>query len=156
MAKFDYIKAQNSALNLINKFGTTTEIGRVSSSYDPVEGAESGAVVTKTDAEVVALPGGSSITSFDERYQAELVKGKARFFYIAHLGLTFTPEAGDIILWESKVYDIIGANPLNPSESTPVIHNVGCVESTKSITLFGLPEAPPCEGGGLDLIINEW
>jgi hypothetical protein len=136
MAKFDYIKAQNSALNLINKFGTSTKIARVSSSYDPVEGVESSVASEVTDAEVVALPGGSSITSFDERYQAELVKGKARFFYIAQLGLTFPPETGDVVKWEGRTYDVIGSNPLNPSEATPVMYNVGCVESSKPLSIF--------------------
>ena len=136
MAKFDYIKAQNSALNLINKFGTSTKLARVSSSYDPVEGVQTSIASAVTDAEVVALPGGSSITSFDERYQAELVKGKARFFYIAHLGLTFAPETGDVIKWENRTYDVIGSNPLNPSEAVPVMYNVGCVESTKSLSIF--------------------
>jgi hypothetical protein len=154
MAKFDYIGAQKDALELINDFGTSTQIARVSSAYDPIEGSESAEVVTKTDAEVVALPGGSSITSFDEKYQAELVKGKARFFYIAALGLTFPPETGDIILWNGLVYDIVGSNPLNPSETVPVMYNAGCVLSSKSVTLFGLPEVPPCEG--LNIIENEW
>ena len=136
MAKFDYIKAQNSALNLINKFGTSTKIARVSSDYNPVEGTQTSIASAVTDAEVVALPGGSSITSFDERYQAELVKGKARFFYIAHLGLTFPPQAGDVVKWEDRTYDIIGSNPLNPSEAVPVMYNVGCVESSKPLSIF--------------------
>jgi hypothetical protein len=140
MAKFDYIGAQKDALELINDFGASTQIARVSSSYDPVTGAETGVSSAVTDAEVVALPGGSSITSFDERYQAELVKGKARFFYIAHLGLDFPPETGDVIKWENRAYDVIGSNPLNPSESTPVMYNVGCVESSKPLSIFDEPE----------------
>lgn len=156
MATFNYKASQKTALRLIKKFGSVTSIGRTSGNYDPVDGTTTGDAITKQDATVVTIPASQSLTrGFDNKFIEELKKSKGRFFLVAAKGLTFDPESGDILLFENSVYDIMGSTPLNPA-GTPVMHTLGARLSTKSITLFGLPEPPPVEGDCLNLITNEW
>ena len=136
MAKFNYIAAQKTALRLINKFGFVTTIGRVSGTYNAVEGTTSGSATQTTPATVVSLPfSQGSSRGFDNDFIEDLKKSKGRFFYVAAKDLIFQAEAGDVLLFENTVWDVSGTTPLNPA-GTPLIFTLGCKLSTKSITLF--------------------
>lgn len=128
MSNFDYINAQNLALRLISQFGQSTKIVRVDrSDYDPVTGETNSSKVFVTDATVVSLPSGSlnSVSNFDNKYKEDLKAGKIRFFYLAHKGLTFSPQQGDYLIFEGRVWDLAGATPLNPA-GVPVLYTIGC------------------------------
>ena len=135
MAGFNYSKAQQTALGLITKFGTDTTIAETSETYDPVEGATSAGTVTKQTATVVSLSASEGIAYFGDRFREELLTGSVRFFYIAAVGLDFAPEPGQLILWEGKLWDISGTNPLSPS-GIPVIYNLGCTLSQKDPSIL--------------------
>ena len=125
MAKFNYRNAQSTAQRLINNFGLDVTFSRVSSSYDAVTGVDIVDSVQSTTATAVSLPA-SSVTSlaFDDKFKEELTKGKLRFFLIAAKGLTLTPQAGDLLEFEGKVWEFDGVNSLNPA-GTPVMYGIG-------------------------------
>lgn len=127
---FDYIKAQNTAVRLISKFGATMPLMRMSSDYDPVTGVNSNELMQISEATVVSLPASSGAVKFDNRFLEDLKQGRIRFFYVAALGLDFAPEAGDHFYFEGKTWDIAGATPLNPA-GVPVIYTIGGRESGK-------------------------
>lgn len=150
MAKFDYIRAQNTALGLIDKFGQKLKIVRVDNSeYDPISGAVSNPTLYQTDSTVVTLPAGSGNSSFDNRFKEELKAGKIRFFYVAAKGLSFAPKQGDHLLFENGVWDIAGTTPLNPA-GTPVLYTLGCrvgnISSFEGIISDMLDETPTAGG----------
>lgn len=131
MAKFNYQNAQNTALRLIDQFGQSTKLVRVSGDYDPVSGQPSGETLAVSDATVVSLPASAgTVQASDNRFREDLKKGKIRFFYIAAAGLEFEPEGGDLLLFERGVWDIAGATPLNPA-GIPILFTVGCRSSGK-------------------------
>jgi len=151
MARFDYLKAQSTALRLIDKFGQSTSIVRVSSDYDPATGEQSVETLETTPATIVSLPasGGLGLAG-DNQFAEDLKAGKIRFFYLAAAGLTFTPLPGDILLFESYMWDIAGTTPLNPA-GTPVIFTLGCRSSGKVI-----PESLGQRIDCLEIVQDEW
>tara|TARA_R110000803_G_scaffold19510_9_gene51002 strand:+ start:88 stop:570 length:483 start_codon:yes stop_codon:yes gene_type:complete len=131
MGKFDYQNAAKTALRLIDQFGQSIQIVRVSGDYDPVTGTATNETLQVTTAVVVSLPAsGGTVQAFDNKFKEDLKKGKIRFFYIAAKGLGFEPEAGDLLLFEGGVWDIGGGTPLNPA-GVPVLFAVGCRSSGK-------------------------
>lgn len=138
MSKFNYQNAQKTALRLIDRFGQSTKLVRVSSDYDPVSGVTSDTLNQITDATVVSLPASSgTVQGFDNEFKEDLKKGKIRFFYIAAKGLGFEPEGGDLIVFEGELWDIGGGTPLNPA-GTPVLFTVGCRSSGKQLNDLGI------------------
>lgn len=126
MSKFDYIKAQTTALRLIDKFGQRTPIVRILSDYDPVSGAPSNGNYYLTNTTVVSLPAsGQSAEKFDNRFREDLKQGKIRFFYLAAKGAGFEPKPGDKIFFEGDSWEIGGSTPLNPGGKR-VLSTIGC------------------------------
>jgi len=133
MAKFDYIKAQNTAIGLVDKFGFDMLISRTASTYDPVTGTETVILLTEQTATVVNLPASSgTVQAFDNRYKEDFKRGKIRFFYVAAKGLAFTPEPGDTFILDDKVFDVAGTTPLNPA-GTPVLYTMAGRVSGRTI-----------------------
>lgn len=124
MASFDYIKAQQSALTLIQKFGQKVTLAKVFSNYDPVSGVTTPTLITPSDAWVVSLPASSAKLDFDDQFAEDLRIGKTRLFYMAARGLVFKPESGVYMTYQGATWEIIGATPLNPA-GTPLIYTVG-------------------------------
>ena len=138
MAKFNYQKAQQTALRLISQFGQSTKMVRVSGDYDPVSGSNSNQSFEITDATAVTLPTTNGLgLSGDDKFNEDLKKHKIRGFYIAAKGLLFEPQPGDLIIFENKVWDIGGGTPLNPA-GIPVLYTVGCRSSGKQPGDFNL------------------
>ena len=117
MVKFNYALAQEDALELITEFGQTIDVTHVEkAAYDPVLGTSSSQVVTTSSCEVVTIPVSSNmLPAFDDSFREAHTQGKARFFYMAQLGLTFEPINGDLITFEGKVWEMVGITPLNPA-----------------------------------------
>lgn len=129
MGKFDYQKAQQTALRLIGQFGQSISIVRIFGEYDPVSGSNSNQTFIGSPATVVTLPmvNGLGLTG-DDKFKEDLKKGKIRGFYIAAKGLLFEPQPGDLLVFENEIWDIGGGTPLNPA-GTPVLYTVGCRSS---------------------------
>jgi len=135
----DYTDDINSAYDDILDAGTSATISRVSSTYNEVEETE---VITaiKTDATaVVSFPASSQMLApYENDFIQDYRKGKNRFFYVAAKGLTFEPEPGDLLYFNSKVWEIAGATPLNPNGVQPILYAMG----VKPSNLSSLPVVP--------------
>ena len=156
MPTFDYISAQNDAKELIEEFGVETVLGKIASDYDPVSEIDTAQTVLKSDGLIVALPGNSltGITSFDNQFREELKKGKVRLFYMSAKDLSFAPDAGYVLTFENRVWDILGVTPFNPA-GTPIFYAIGADLSRHSMSILDLPTGTPCEDG-LNIVTNEW
>jgi len=131
VANFDYIKAQQTAFRLIDKFGQQTPIVRVFSDYNEVEGTRTITGYFLTVGTVVALPGRSGVEKFDNYNREDLKQGKLRFFYVAAKNLEFEPVANDFFFFEGCVWDMQGATPLNPA-GTRIMFTAGCKQGDKN------------------------
>lgn len=138
---FDYVRSQNTALRLIARFGQSMPLVRLSSEYDPVTGEQSQTDAQVQAATVVTIPASAdTVRQFDNRFKEEFKTGKIRFFYIAAKGLTFEPDAGDMFIYEGKLWDIEGVTPLNPA-GVPVLYTMrGMVSGRKDMSLENMVE----------------
>ncbi len=133
MARFDYSGFENTALDLITKFGQPLTLYReTSGDYDPTLGDTATKTVTSTTCEGVAKQGFKGPLNFDDDFKEDLVKGDARLFIIAAKGMTFIPAAGDILDYEGSTWDVHGITPVNPA-GTPLAYHLGCRNSGKEI-----------------------
>jgi len=138
VATYDYAKAQALAKRLISKYGDTTTVSRVVSTYDPVEADKVVSSVQTDPVVAVTLPANANtIAAFENNLIEDYKKGKIRFFYTTADELTFPIESGDLLIWEGKVLEVAGASPLSPA-GTPVYYTVGARVST----LSALPVVP--------------
>ncbi|MCM8534222.1 MAG: hypothetical protein NE330_23870 [Lentisphaeraceae bacterium] len=85
---------------------------------------------TRDPAAMLSLPVNSGKSTFDNRYDEDLRKGKIRFYMVAAKGISFELESGDYLLAQGVLYEVIGATPFQPSD-TIIFYNVGCKKSTK-------------------------
>ncbi len=116
MAGFDYISAQKTADRLIKQFGFQMPILKPASSFDPVLGKNLITSLQVSTNHVVSLPATSaSVNGFDNTFNEEVKKGKIRFIYISAKELSFDLEAGDLVIFENKIWHVAGATPLNPA-----------------------------------------
>jgi len=125
MAKFDYSKAEATALRLMDQFGETVDISRYDATYDPVSGQTSSEVSQIGAATLVSLPASSgTVSGFDNEMKEAFILGKLRFFIVAAKDLSFLPLPGDYINFEAALWEIMGSTPLNPA-GTPLLFNIG-------------------------------
>lgn len=137
MAK--YTQEQNDTYTDILEAGILATLSRVASNYDEVEGVEDITAVQTDPAAVVNLPATSALAQqFENKIIEGYKKGKVRFFYMAAKGLTFEPEPGDLLFFNSKVWDVAGATSLNPDGTTPILYIVAVMASN----LPALPVVP--------------
>ena len=155
MAKFDYISAQQDALDLINEFGSDTTIGEVTETYDPVEGVMFPGTISKAVVKAVELPPSTGISYFGDQFKEAQTRGAVRFFYIAAKDLDLDLAAGFIIFWDGRIWDVDGVTPLMPDGVSKIFYTLGCTKSNKSNDLLDLPETPSCKDG-LALVTNDW
>lgn len=97
-------------------------------SYDPLHPAASTPeVFEQCKAQGVNLPAsGGTIEAFDTRILSDPALRKSfRFFIVAGLGLTFTPQANDLLKTSEGYCRILGATPLNPAGDGAIIFNIG-------------------------------
>ena len=134
-----YTQDQIDAYNDILEAGVIATISRVSSTYDEVEETEIITDVQTDDAAVVSFPASSgTVQAFDNRVIEDYKKGKIRFYYVAGLNITFEPEPGDLLFFNSKVWEIAGTTPLDPDGTTPILYTMG----VKVSNLDALPVVP--------------
>lgn len=138
MAGFNYNAAQVTAQNLIKRFGSSGTISRVESSYDEVAGERVVSAVNTDPVSLVNLPASTALAQqFENGIIEEYKKGKIRFFYVAAKGMTFEPEAADLLYYDGTVWELAGATPLNPA-GTPVYYTIG----VRASNLSELPTVP--------------
>lgn len=134
-----YTQDRNDAYTDILEAGVLASISRVTSSYDETEGQETITAVQTDTVAVVNLPASESLAQqFENRIIEDYKKGKVRFFLVAAKGLTFEPESGDLLFFNSKVWELDGATPLDPDGTTPIIYNIAVRDSN----LSALPTVP--------------
>lgn len=135
----DYTEDINSAYTDILDAGTLATLSRVTSSYDPAAGERTVTNVQTDSAAVVNLPASTSLSQqFENKIIEDYKKGKIRFFYVAAKGLTFEPEAGDLLFFKSKVWELAGATGLDPDGASPILYII----AVRASALSALPTVP--------------
>ena len=108
MAKFDYARAQATALRLLDKFGAAGEIHRDVPGSGPIY-APGEPTVQKTPCTLAAL-------RFDNKdIDGTLIKASDKKVYIAAKGLPIVPITTDKLMIGGLSHTIVRILPLNPA-----------------------------------------
>ena len=136
----DYTEDQNCAYDQILDAGILATVSRVTySDYDPVEETGTISAVTTDTVAVCTVPMSDEMKKpYDNRFIEDYKKGKARFFLVAGKGLTFDLEPGDLLFFNSKVWEVEGSIPLAPDGTTVIMYTMG----VKVSNLSALPTVP--------------
>jgi hypothetical protein len=125
MASFNYRNAQKTADRLIKQFGFKLPVLKPVYEFDPVSGLNTIVSIQVSTNNSVSLPASSgTVQAFDNKFKEDLKKGKIRFLYISSKELSFEIEAGDLVIFENRLWHIAGATPLNPA-GVSVYNTVG-------------------------------
>lgn len=132
---FNYIQAQKTARRLLDNFGASVTFNRVGGgTFDPVAGEETGASTTTETVKVVSLPASKgTIQAFDKKIFEDLSETEIRFFHAELNTNSFEPQPGDLINYGSKIWEVVGVTPLDPTGSKPVLFNIGSKLSGRSV-----------------------
>ena len=125
-----YEQEQTEAYNDILEAGFLGQVMRISlGTVDFVTDEKTDTQEIYSPAAMISLPASKgTIQAFDNRFSEDLVKGKIRFFMVAAKGITFELESGHYLIAQGVVYEVLGATPLKPSDTT-ILYNVGCMPS---------------------------
>ncbi len=116
MAKFDYVDAQNTALELIDEFGMTGQIVR--------ETPGSGQVWDPGEPTPTPYPCITAVLAIELKdVDGTLIKSTDKTAYVAAKGLAIEPTTTDRLIHNGKSYTIIKVAPLQPAE-TIVYHKL--------------------------------
>ena len=148
MPDFDYNESRNDAFALISEFGADALALEIVSEYDPVSGENTNPVFTVTNLKAVCLPIKNVFgTGGEEEFGDDVIAGRIKGFYVSALDRNFNPEPGVLIVWQEKIWDIVGVTEFAPA-GVLVFFTLACKESAKydwpalKITL-GIPENAP-------------
>ena len=131
---FNYTETQKTARRLLDKFGVSVTFNRVGGgTFDPVAGEETGTSTTTETVKVVALPISSGRNAFDNKTCEDLSTVESRFLYAEVNTNSFEPKNGDLVSFESKVWEVSGVTPLNPTGAKAVLFMVGIKLSGRSV-----------------------
>lgn len=138
MPAADYSQEARDALESILEAGDELVLTRkAGGTFIPSTGGVSGSTTQAQAVAAVSLPAsGGTVQAFDDRMREEYVRGRLRFFLIAALkpdgtALDFDPQAGDLLTYLGKQWEVSGATPLAPS-GTPILFNVGVMEGGRT------------------------
>jgi hypothetical protein len=116
MAKFDYARAQATALRLLDKFGQAGEIWR------DVPG--SGPVWDPGEPTIQKTPCTLAVLRFDNKdIDGTLIKASDKKVYIAAKGLAIVPVTTDKLMIGGVSHSLVRVMPLNPA-GTSVYYEV--------------------------------
>lgn len=110
MNKFNYARAQNTALRLLDKFGATGSIVRDVPGSGPVW--DPGEPVSTPYACTAAI-----LATQMKDVDGTLVKSTDRTAYVAAKGLVIEPTTTDRLVFNDKSYTIVKVAPLEPSNA---------------------------------------
>lgn len=127
----NYAPQVQAAYAALKAAGQTVRLFRLGfpTAYDPVNPTTSlKAVQQTTSGAAVVLPASNgTIEAFDNRLKDDpTVKQRFRFVILAGKGLSFIPEAGDVLETAEGFYRVLGSTPLNPNGAQAILYNVGC------------------------------
>ena len=106
MAAFDYIDAQNTAVELIAEFGQTGALRRTTSDNDPFNPAQ-----TTTD-----YPCTFAILDYAKSLvDGTLIKETDQMVYMSTSGLSVSPETTDRLVVTGAPLTIVNVKPLSPA-----------------------------------------
>lgn len=130
---FNYSAARGTASRLIQQFGASVNFNRISGgTFDPVAGQTTGESTSTESVNAVSLPVSSSRSLFDARTFEDLVSTESRFFYAEAASGGYEPQPGDLIEFDSKIWEVAGVTPLNPTGAMAVYYAVGAKLSGRS------------------------
>ena len=131
---FNYTETQKTARRLLDKFGVSVTFNRVGGgTFDPVAGEETGTSTTTETVKVVALPISSGRNAFDNKTFEDLSTVESRFLYAEVNTNGFEPKNGDLVSFQSKVWEVSGITPLDPTGAKAVLFMVGIKLSGRSV-----------------------
>lgn len=111
MAKFNYARAQATALRLLDKFGAAGSIVRDVPGNGPIY--DPGEPTTET------YPCTMAVLKFDNKdIDGTLIKATDKKVYVAAKGLSIAPITMDRILIGSVSHTIVRVMPLNPADTS--------------------------------------
>lgn len=123
---FDYGKSKVTARNLISKFGVAATFSRVNDTFNPVTGGRTVSTVDTETVNIVSLPvNENSKKTFDQSTFEGLVQSDILLVLAESNTNGFQPAQGDFLEFNSKVWEVVGVTPLDPTGSNPVLFNVG-------------------------------
>jgi hypothetical protein len=113
---FNYFRAQETALRLLDKFGSAGEIWR-----DALGG---GPVYDPGDPTIQKTPCTAAVLAIELKdVDGTLVKSTDRTAYVAAKGLAIEPTTTDRLVFNGKSYTIVKVAPLQPAD-TIVYHKL--------------------------------
>lgn len=116
MTKFNYARAQTTALRLLDKFGAAGEIHR------DVPG--SGPIYDPGEPTVQKSPCTAAILAIELKdVDGTLVKSTDQTAYVAAKGLAIEPTTTDRLMFNGKSYTIVKVGPIQPA-ATIVYHKL--------------------------------
>lgn len=125
MSQFDYEKARSRASTMIFKFGTESNFSRVNSTFDIVSGQRTITSVDTKAVKLVSLPVNEGKKMFDKKLLEDNTISEHTFFLTESRADGYEPDAGDLLDFGGKIWEVFGVSPLNPSGQTNVIFYVG-------------------------------
>lgn len=106
MAKFDYIDARNTAVELIDEFGQAGALRRTTSDSDPFNPTQ-----TTTD-----YPCTFAVLDYATKdIDGSLIKQTDQMAYLSTAGLTISPTTTDILVIGGATRTIVNVKPLSPA-----------------------------------------
>lgn len=122
-----YEKAAATVLRLITAKGASAEIRRIANSYNEVTGAVTPATKQTGTLRAIVLPISSTpkgvFTEADNKLLEDLITGKLRFMLTAAKGLTFEPQASDVVIFGGETFTVRGSTPLSPA-GVPLLYKI--------------------------------
>lgn len=133
-----YPEAQETARALLQEFGQDIIVRRITIKKDPTEQTDKSRTQIEQTLTGVQLPALSEKTGmFDKRRMTTGIgKKDTRFVILAGIKTDgspadFAPEAGDVMLLESKEWTIEQCNPLRPSGDHDIIYKIAITLGAK-------------------------
>lgn len=123
-----YDAMADTALQLIQNRGNSYPIRRESPVSDPVSGSvDPDPVISSGTIQAIILPASKgTVEAFDNRVATDSTRlRKLRFVLAAAKGFPFEPQNGDILEVNGEDWLILGATPLAPDGTTPLIYKMG-------------------------------
>jgi hypothetical protein len=125
MAAFDYTGLQNTAYNLIERFGQSVTVTRKNTTENPVTGVPTVVAATSEVFKAINPPASKgTIEAFDNRLigmAAEIGKS-VRFFILAAKNSSLVPAGNDLFTdTDGNTFSILGCTTIAPAGSASKI-----------------------------------
>ena len=123
-----YTDMQAIAASMLAGFGQDIVIERVEKSVDIVEGDIGAKTVASQTLSGVQLPA----TTKDKSVFEGLTYSDIRKLLVAAKDATFTPQNGDVVTLETKLYTVQACTPLRPNGTQDLIYDITVMKGAKA------------------------